>query len=448
MRAVGMPELAIDTLSLYYRRLLAGENGEISETEIEPVSDLPDAERLPEECAEIGRRALSRTVLVKLNGGLGTGMGLDRAKSLLVVKEGLTFLDIIARQALAAGVPLLLMNSMATEQDTREKLSAYPELERPGLPLTFVQHRIPKLCRDSLLPVNCPENPELEWCPPGHGDLYPALVTSGTLEALLEHGFQYAFVSNADNLGAVLDPAILGYFVREQVPFMMEVADRTAADRKGGHLACRKGDGGFLLREAAQCPAAEKERFQDVERYRYFNTNSLWLDLRALARKLDENDGCLELPLIVNRKPVDPRRPDSTPICQLETAMGSAIGVFAGACALRVPRTRFAPVKTTDDLVAVRSDAYRLEKDFTVRLATSSGRVPVVRLDPRFYRMIDDFERRFPGGPPSLADCRELVVEGDMIFPDKIAIHGRVRLKAPDGQSLQLPAGLMVAGAD
>ncbi len=448
MRAVGMPELAIETLALYYRRLLAGEDGGISETEIEPVGDLPDAESLPEECAEIGRRALSRTVLVKLNGGLGTGMGLDRAKSLLVVKEGLTFLDIIARQALAAGVPLLLMNSMATEKDTREKLSAYPELERPGLPLTFLQHRIPKLCRDSLLPVDCPENPELEWCPPGHGDLYPALVTSGILEALLEHGFQYAFVSNADNLGAVLDPAILGYFVREQAPFMMEVADRTAADRKGGHLARRKGDGRLLLREAAQCPKVEKERFQDVERYRYFNTNSLWLDLRALARKLDEDGGRLELPLIVNRKPVDPRRPDSTPVYQLETAMGSAIGAFAGACALRVPRTRFAPVKTTDDLVAVRSDAYSLGSDFTVRLATVSGRVPVVRLDPRFYRMIDDFERRFPAGAPSLSRCLELVVDGDIVFSENIAIQGRVRFEVRAGQVLRLPAGLTVAGAD
>jgi UTP--glucose-1-phosphate uridylyltransferase len=340
------------------------------------------------------------------------------------------------------------MNSMATERDTREKLAAYPELERPGLPLTFLQHRIPKLCSDSLLPVTYPENPELEWCPPGHGDLYPALVTSGTLKALLEHGFHYAFVSNADNLGAVLDPAILGYFVREQAPFMMEVADRTAADRKGGHLARRKGDGGLLLREAAQCPAAEKEHFQDVERYRYFNTNSLWLDLRALAQKLDADGGRLELPLIVNRKPVDPRCSDSTPICQLETAMGSAIGVFAGACALRVPRTRFAPVKTTDDLVAVRSDAYSLGSDFTVRLATVSGRVPVVRLDTRYYRMIDGFERRFPFGAPSLAACRELVIDGDIVFSGKIVIHGRVRLGAPDGQPLQLPAGLIIAGTD
>jgi len=100
-----------------------------------------------------------------------------------------------------------------------------------------LQGKFPKLLADSLEPVSWPANPELEWAPPGHGDLYTSIVTSGTLDALLEKDYRYAFVSNSDNLGAVLDERILGWFAREGLPFAMEVADRTEADRKGGHLA-------------------------------------------------------------------------------------------------------------------------------------------------------------------------------------------------------------------
>ena len=444
MRWAGMPELAIAMLELYYRRLLAGEDGRIPECEIEPVAELPDAEDLGKDYAAAGHRVMSQTVVIKLNGGLGTGMGLEKAKSLLVVKEDFTFLDLIARQAEATGVPLLLMNSPATRSDSLARLERYPGLRKAGLPLDFVQHRIPKLDPETLLPVSWPENPALEWCPPGHGDLYPAFASSGILTGLLEKGFRYAFVSNADNLGAGLDPAILGYFVEKKAPFMMEVADRTAADRKGGHLARRRSDGRLMLREAAQCPEGELEAFQDYQRYRYFNTNSLWLDLKALETRLKDREQPFELPLIVNRKPVDPRRSETPEVLQLETAMGAAIGVFPGALAIRVPRSRFAPVKTTDDLLAVRSDAYRLEDDFTVRLAAEA--VPVIRLDPEFYRLVDNFEAHFPAGPPSLVACRELTVEGDLIFGRDIAFKGCVRLVNRKPEAVKLADGLEISG--
>ena len=179
---------------------------------------------------------------------------------------------------------------------------------------------------------------------------------------MLGAGYRYAFVSNADNLGAVIEPAILGYLVENRLPFMMEAADRTIADRKGGHVG-RLLNGQLILRESAQCPAEEMADFQDIRRHRYFNTNNLWLDLVALKDLLAARGHILGLPMIVNRKTVDPRDSASTPVYQLETAMGSAIGVFPGARAIRVPRSRFAPVKTTDDLLAVRSDAYVLTED-------------------------------------------------------------------------------------
>ena len=350
MQREGLPDIAIQTFRHYYQQLVDGHTGLISEADIETVQSLPDATQFPANLNEIGQNALSKTILLKLNGGLGTSMGLAQAKSLLKIKDNLTFLDIIAQQAQQQNVPLILMNSFNTQADSLAALRAYNQNKRE-IPLDFLQHKIPKITQDDYSPVNWPSNPDLEWCPPGHGDIYTALITSGILTTLLENGYEFAFVSNADNLGAVIDEAILGYFVDQQAPFMMEVADRTEADKKGGHLAQREGR--LLLRESAQCPADEISAFQDISRHRYFNTNNLWLHLPTLQAVLTNNNHILGLPLIRNAKTVDPRDATSRPVYQLETAMGSAISVFAGAQAIRVPRSRFAPVKRTMKLLPI-----------------------------------------------------------------------------------------------
>ena len=199
-------------------------------------------------------------VVLKLNGGLGTSMGMTKAKSLLELKDGHSFLDVIVHQVLHmreqhdAAIPLLLMNSFATRDDTLEALERYPELRIEGLPLDFVQGKVPKLLADGFDPVSWPDDPSLEWAPPGHGDVFTSLATSGTLATLLERGYEYLFLSNSDNLGAVLEPRILGWFASEGLPFLSEVVDRTESDRKGGHLARRREDGGLVLRESAQVP--------------------------------------------------------------------------------------------------------------------------------------------------------------------------------------------------
>jgi UTP--glucose-1-phosphate uridylyltransferase len=344
-------------------------------------------------------------------------MGLSLPKSLIEVKPGYTFLDLIARQSLAlrrkhgARLPVVLMNSFSTQADTLRALERYHELPA-DVPLDFLQNREPKLRAEDLMPVEWPANPRLEWCPPGHGDVYAALIGSGVLGALLEHGYEFAFVSNVDNLGAVLEPRILALMAAEQLPFVMEVVEGTEADRKGGHIA-RKG-GRIVLRETAQVPEGD-DSFADFRRWRYFNTNNLWLNLQALAGL----GGAPSMPLIVNRKPVDPATPGSPEVLQLETAMGSAIGSIEGAEVVCVPRTRFAPVKTTNDLLLVRSDAYVLREE-EARLEPASARVaarpPLVDLDPRFYRLLHDFEARFPAGPPSLAHAERFVVRGDVTF--------------------------------
>ena len=226
--------------------------------------------------------------MLKLNGGLGTSMGMTKAKSLLEVKDGHTFLDVIVRQVLhlrerhGAAIPLLLMNSFATRDDTLAALERYPELRIEGLPLDFVQGKVPKLLADGFEPVSWEADPALEWAPPGHGDVFTSLATSGMLDTLLERGYEYLFLSNSDNLGAVLEPRILDWFAREELPFLSEVVDRTEGDRKGGHLARRRDGGGLVLRETAQVPDEDQEAFEDVERHRFFNANNIWVNLRAL----------------------------------------------------------------------------------------------------------------------------------------------------------------------
>jgi UTP--glucose-1-phosphate uridylyltransferase len=441
MRADGVADVAVKTFAHYYERLRAGEEGALAEAEIEPVADLPDADDLPED-EEGAREALAQTVVIKLNGGLGTSMGMSGPKSLLEVKDGLTFLDITVRQILElrrrmdVALPLVLMNSFATRDASLAALEPSADLAVEGIPADFLQSKVPKLAADDLAPASWPDDPRLEWAPPGHGDLYPSLLSSGMLQALLDGGYSYAFVANVDNLGAVMAPRILAWFAREQIPFLLEVADRTAADRKGGHLAQHPG-GGLVLREIAQTPDEDADAFQDTARHRFFNTNTLWIDLRALRDVLDERDGVLGLPMIVNRKTIDPGDSSSTPVIQLETAMGAAIDVFDGARAIRVPRERFAPVKTTDDLLALRSDAYVLHDDGTVAVAPErdGAGAPLVQLDARFYKLVRDFEKRFPAGPPSLVQAERLTVRGDVVFGANVVVRGDVAVEHDgDGQ--------------
>lgn len=445
MQAAGLHPIVIESFRHGYNQLVKGKSGLISRLEIDPIDEIPDAETL-DDYSKVGRTAMKKAVVIKLNGGLGTGMGMEKAKSLLKVKSNLSFLDIIARQVLHnrntynSNLPLVLMDSFSTQADSLAALEKYPEL-KGSIPLDFLQNKVPKVEQNGLNPVSWPQNPALEWYPPGHGDIYVALVTSGMLDTLLKRGYQYAFVSNADNLGAVIDIQILGYFASHNISFMMEVADRTEADKKGGHLARLK-NGNLTLRESAQCPEEEEEEFQDITIYKYFNTNTLWVNLVSLKALLEERNHMLSLPLIVNSKTVDPRDKSSPEVFQLETAMGSAISVFPDARALRVSRIRFAPVKACVDLLGLWSDAYVLTKESHViqNPERDFGQI-VIELDPRYYKLFDEMKARFPHGAPSLIDCEKLIVEGDVLFGQNVVIKGCVRITNRDKKQLVIPDG-------
>jgi len=444
MAADGIHPRAIAVFSHSYEVLASGETGLLAEPDLEPIEKLPRLADLDTD-PRAAHDALAATAVVKLNGGLGTSMGMDKAKSLLEVRPARSFLDIIAEQILAlrgefgVRLPVVFMNSFRTSDDTLKALAAHSGLEIEGLPLEFLQNREPKLRSDDLTPGSWPADPTLEWCPPGHGDIYTALDVSGLLRTLIDQGYRYLFVSNADNLGARPDPRLAAWFAASGSPFAAEFCRRTAADRKGGHLARRRTDGQLVLRESAQTRPEDEDAFGDIERHKFFNTNNLWLDLHTLDAVLQANDGVLGLPIIRNVKTVDPADPSSPEVIQIETAMGAAIGVFEGAGAIEVDRSRFLPVKATSDLLVLRSDAYELADGAQVRLVPERTAAPLVDLD-KPYKLVNDFDARFPYGPPSLVRADQLTVKGDWTFGRDVKVVGVAAVSA-EGSPGTIPDG-------
>jgi UTP--glucose-1-phosphate uridylyltransferase len=445
MAQAGLTPMVIDTFAHYYRRLAGGESGLIHDVDILPIPihEVPKASELASYAAG-GRRALNQSVRIVLNGGLGTSMGLIGPKSLLKVKQGLSFLEIILRQAEAGSARIALMNSFNTHAAT---LSEIAKLKPARPPLFFLQHRFPKILQQELKPVDWPQNRDLEWNPPGHGDVYAALHASGMLQTLLDDGVRYGFICNSDNLGAGIDEALLGYFVEKRLPFMMEVAEKTPADIKGGHLA-RHRNGRLILREAAQCPKNEIAAFQDIQRYRFFNTNNIWVNLEFL-RDLIVRERIIELPMIVNPKTVDPRDEQSPRVYQIETAMGSGISLFEGAAAVNVPRSRFLPVKTCNDLLVVRSDCFVYSEREGLRLnpaRAAAGRNEAIKiqLDSKYYGKFDLLEERFKEGEPSLVDCDALTIRGDVRFEGDVVIRGAVAITNSGSRPALIKTGTVI----
>ncbi len=451
MQHDGLPEPVIKNFERLFECVLRGETGIIQEEEIEAVLEVDSLESLlaSGDAAREGRKLLNSLVVVRLNGGLGTTMGLEKAKSLLKVKNSHSFNDIIALQLRALGkstgvsIPLIHMTSFSTDSDVQGVMKAYPDLSPAGLPATFQQHRHPKIYADTMSPAT-ESIEDFNWNPPGHGDIYASLIATGLAEKLLSMGKRYLFVANADNLGATVEPAILGYMAQTGAPFLMETAERTKADAKGGHLARRRSTGHLLLRESSQAPTTPTgeiiPQFQDVSLYRHFNTNNIWLDLEAVVRVAKSHEGTVPLPLISNRKTVNPRDKSSRKVIQVETAMGAAIEVFEGARALQVPRSRFAPVKSNNDLLVVRSDVYVLNPDYTMTVAPArkASGLPLVSLDPAHYALIKDFEQRIRV-VPSLVQAESLSVQGDVTFSHPLSVVGRVAITTKGQGPKEIP---------
>ncbi|MBN1983965.1 MAG: UTP--glucose-1-phosphate uridylyltransferase [Chitinivibrionales bacterium] len=443
MKQANLPQIAIDMFRHYYTILSHGQLGFIRENALNPVKEntIADATKLASYNNQ-GLTALTKTIIIKLNGGLGTSMGLNGPKCLIPVKNNLSFLDILANQIIElrkkynAAVPLLLMNSFNTHEKSVAMVQNYPSLQNQKLPATFLQHKFPKILQTNLQPATYPQQPEYEWNPPGHGDIYASLLSSGILDLCLDNGITYAFISNIDNLGATLDIDLLGYFACHPIPFLMEVAQRNEQDKKGGHLAQLADSGRMILRERAQAAPEDIAAFEDIGRYCFFNTNTIWINLAALRTALADFELLQKVPIIANQKHLVADDGTTPKVYQIETAMGSAISLFAGATAVKIPKSRFKPVKKCDDLLLLQSDRFLLTENFEL-LQNPACTTPqcIVTLDQNYFGTYQSLKKRFPFGIPSLLDCSALAIQGDVVFGKNCTVKGAVKIR--NGSSVQ-----------
>ncbi|KAF8389645.1 hypothetical protein HHK36_024164 [Tetracentron sinense] len=392
----------------------------------------------PEDLSET-KCLLDKLVVLKLNGGLGTTMGCTGPKSVIEVRNGLTFLDLIVIQIeslnskYGCNVPLLLMNSFNTHDDTQKIVEKYT---KSNIDIhTFNQSQYPRLVVEDFLPLPCKGQTGKDgWYPPGHGDVFPSLMNSGKLDALLSQGKEYVFVANSDNLGAIVDLKILNHLIQNKNEYCMEVTPKTLADVKGGTLISYEGK--VQLLEIAQVPDEHVNEFKSIEKFKIFNTNNLWVNLKAIKRLVEAD--ALKMEIIPNPKEVD-----GVKVLQLETAAGAAIRFFDHAIGINVPRSRFLPVKATSDLLLVQSDLYTLADGFVIRNeARKNPANPSIELGPEFKK-VSNFLSRFKS-IPSIIELDSLKVTGDVWFGAGITLKGNVSIAAKPGVKLEIPGGVVL----
>jgi UTP--glucose-1-phosphate uridylyltransferase len=430
MQAANLSEDLIKDFLTKIEKVKSGETGKVKwETigDLDPKLDEIDLEEIKKNFPP-NKNSLAKLVVIKLNGGLGTSMGLEKAKSLIPIKENRSFLNVVSEQILyirkkfGVEIPLILMDSFNTQKDSEI------EIKESGLSqkitTSFLQNKVPRIKKENYEPINLKDEKE-EWCPPGHGDIYLSLKQTGILKELISSGYEFAFISNGDNLGATIEPSILEYFANSNLDFAMEMTPKTLADTKGGAIYRKMVDGKFMgleLLETAQVPKENEHEFSGMGKFRTFSTNNLWINLKSLSKLLDEKIPSLSL--IVNPKVVD-----GTDVLQLETAMGSAIGSFSKTKGIIIPRDRFAPVKKCEDYLIRRSDAYILNEDFSLTMSKDRKEKNLsenlVSLDDKFYKKIKDFDKLFKVYP-SLKFSESLVVKGEVEFDTDLVLKGKV----------------------
>ncbi|XAR58113.1 UTP--glucose-1-phosphate uridylyltransferase [Bertholletia excelsa] len=385
------------------------------------------------------KKLLDKLVVLKLNGGLGTTMGCTGPKSVIEVRNGLTFLDLIVIQIeflnakYGCNVPLVLMNSFNTHDDTQKIIEKYA---KANIEIhTFNQSQYPRLVVEDFTPLPCKGNAGKDgWYPPGHGDVFPSLKNSGKLDAFLSQGKEYVFIANSDNLGAVVDLKILNHLIQHKNEYCMEVTPKTLADVKGGTLISYEGK--VQLLEIAQVPDEHVGEFKSIEKFKIFNTNNLWVNLKAIKRVVEAD--ALKMEIIPNPKEVN-----GIKVLQLETAAGAAIRFFDHAIGINVPRSRFLPVKATSDLLLVQSDLYTISGGFVVRNpARANPANPSIELGPEFKK-VGNFLSRFKS-IPSIIELDSLKVVGDVWFGAGVVLKGKVVIAAKAGVKLEIPDGAVI----
>jgi UTP--glucose-1-phosphate uridylyltransferase len=430
LRSRSKDQVVLDHFEKAYRQFSQGETGIIPFKEIQSLkaSDLVAYKELGSNLEPLGIKHLNKLAIIKLNGGIGTSMGCKGTKSLINITKDDSFLSLIIKQVKKlrethkTDTKLILMNSPHTDAETRSYLNNKYDFVK-----CFQQTMYPRIDTETKEPVIFPDTLKQEWAPSGHGDIYLSLVTSGLLDELLAAGIYYVFVSNSDNLGARIDPKILGYFIENKLDFLMETTPKTKADIKGGTLIRYNDD--LTLLERSQVEESHISDFEDIQKFQIFNTNNLWIDLRSVKAKMTNKD--LDLPLIVNKKTIL-----GTELVQLESAMGAAIGSFENARSIIVNRDRFLPVKKNSDLLSLRSDLVTKDDEGNVRInqARNPKLLPSIDLSSE-YDNYDTFNDSFPY-TPSLIDCQSLIINGPILMGDKVVIKGQVSISNEGDEAL------------
>ncbi len=426
-----LPEEMRDFFLSLLTSFLEGQTGQLEWHHIQPLlkEDLLAVDNLDNSYEAFGYEALSQVAIVKLNGGLGTTMGCQGAKSAIPIHVNQTFLDVLHNQVqhlrdqYNVPIPLILLNSPYTIKDSARILS------KDQAYINVVQHMFARIDATSMYPFSCADNPSQEWYPPGHGDCLHALYWSGTLQRLKASGIRYLFVSNADNLGPLIHPKILGYMVKKNLEMLIETTPKTLADVKGGALI--RYDGRLRLLERAQVGDAYMACFEDMSLFPVFNTNNIWLTCDAIESFVSQKK---KLDLIVNPKDIDSKR-----VYQLETALGSAISQFDRTASIVVNRERFLPVKKTSDLLVIKSDLIQKKQNLSTLHFESDlhlNNYPLIQLGSCFDT-IQGFNERF-AHIPSLKQLKSLSIEGDVVFGPDVILKGSVSIKVAPGKQITL----------
>ena len=278
---------------------------------------------------------------VVLAGGMATRFG-GVVKAVVEAVDGRSFLEAKLgatrdlERAAGARVPVALMTSFATDEGVRAHVAG----RRLGEPLVFHQFVSLRLERSGDLFLDDEGRPSLYA--PGHGDLFEALRTSGGLAALREEGVRIVTISNVDNLGARVDPVVVGAHLGSGNPLTVEVA-RKEGDMGGAPVRV---DGRLQLLEGPRFPPGFDQDLVPV-----FNTNTAVFDVDVLDRAYD-------LTWMVVEKDVEGRK-----AVQLERVYHE-VTRFVDTTYLVVPRRgphgRFYPIKTPEDLVAAQDDLREL----------------------------------------------------------------------------------------
>lgn len=431
-----------DFLPLYGSALKALISGEKMNWEkVKPISvknliDLDDIKKKEKQMSKAKiKELLSKVVVLKLNGGLGTSMGLKIPKSMLEVQQKMNFLEIIIQQLIllnkeyGVSIPLVLMNSFNTDEMIKTYLKETEDKHKDIKIHCFNQKMNPKILESTLLPLASNYEDPTEFNPPGHGDIYDSFVKAGLHKKFLNDGKEYLFLSNVDNLGATIDFSILQYLLDNKKEFCLEVTKKTLNDVKGGTLIETE-DGKVKLLELAQVPKENVAEFCSIDKFKVFNTNNMWINLNAISKRLEK---IKESEIIFNKKICKGKK-----IIQLEQACGAAISSFENAMGLEVSRKRFLPVKKCCDLFLIQSELFTMKDDFSF-VKMNEKPLPRVIFNGDEFNNVLEYNRRFICGLPKIKNLKKLTLTGDIRFGKDIELNGEIELNVKPEKTMYIP---------